>query len=391
MNIDYKFFIIGSAHHHLYYLIPYIEATENKECCLINSPSKYTEVVRREFQGINFRSYRHDDENLVRYLNQSNFLICANAYVLFEKRIKAKISESVVFVYVTHGVWGKFTDKGYIASWLLGDIVVFNGKKDLDLVYHTFGYSVGERLYGRSLFLEMADGRRIQVILSGNLRVQDYLKKEPRPRSFLGKFSAFNPGWKTVLYIPTYSYNPSRTDSTFSSIPFFVKMLKEGVIPDKYNYIIKLHPNMILEKKLLDELVFALKNSNLRFFLDIFGNNYLPYMDFCDLMITDRTSAFYDFLYFDKPVIFLDHNGECPEKIDFEDIANTYWSYQCGPVVSEQDISRLREIIEEVLENDSYKEIRKKVKEYVFFDGVTPRDVLVEMLKHPKFKKGNLH
>lgn len=386
-GVDYRFFIVGSSHHHLYYLTPYIEVTEKKECCLINSPDKYTEIVKGEYSHINFRSFRYGDEDLIEYLRQSDFLVHANAYVLFEKGIREKLFESVIIAYVVHGVLGKFTDKGSVLPCLLYDIVVFSGRKDLDVVYSLIGFPEDKRVYDRSLILDMADGRKVQVILPGNLRVQNNFRNRPNPGKFFKEFPTFNPHWKTILYMPTYSYDINRTDSTYSSIPFFIKMVREGAVPDGYNYLLKLHPNMVLEKELLGELISAVRNSNLRFYLDVFGKDYLFYMDSCDLLITDRTSAFYDFLYFDKPVIFLDQNGECPEVIDFRDVVNSYWSYQCGPVVSEREMNRLPEIIEEVLENDPYKEIKRRVREYAFFDGVTPRDVLLEMLKHPKFRE----
>jgi len=386
-QILYRFFIVGSSHHHLYYLIPYIETTKDKLCFMINGNTKYIEIVKKEFPNINFITFSYDSEELINYLNQASFLLHSNAYVLFEEKIRPKINRKVVIGFINHGVQGKFTDRGYISTNFMWDITVYNGRKDLDIFYTVMKIPKDKRLYSRSLFLKTPNGSEIQVILSGNIRVQHYMKNKPDTSKIIERFASFDLTKKIILYMPTFSYDPARKNPTYSSIPFFIKMLKLGVLPEDYNYILKLHPNIIYEKELLDELLLSLKKSRIRYYLDVLGGDYLPYMDISDLLITDRTSAFYDYLYFDKPSIFLDHNDECPQRISFNDVTNTYWSYQCGDVISVRNVNNVSEIIERNLVKDLNKEIRDRVKNYVFYDGISPLEVLSEMQKHPKFKR----
>ncbi|MCK4446598.1 MAG: CDP-glycerol glycerophosphotransferase family protein [Candidatus Marinimicrobia bacterium] len=385
MSTKFTFFIIGPSHHHFYYLVPFINASSEKEYCVIGATSAYHDILRNNFPNLRLLAFQPNDPKLLEYFNSCDVILHSNAYTFFENNIRPKLSSSIMFGFINHGASGKFTDSGYIMSNYLWDITVLSGKKDLDLLYETENIPQSKRLYNNPLIMKAKDGRTILIIQAGNLRVQSYFSARPSRQEIFSGIKRIDPRKKTILYMPTFSYNPGHTKKNYCSIPFFVRLLKENKLPKDFNYIVKLHPNLINEKEIVQALGLALEEKSICFHIDIIGGDYLKYMDISDLLISDRTSAFYDFLYFDKPIIFLDHNNECPENLAFKDITNSYWGYQCGYIISEKNFDTSDKVIEKAIVDDCFIETRGHVRNYCFEDGLSPETILQMMLTHPKY------
>ena len=385
MSAKFTFFIIGPSHHHFYYLVPFINANTEKEYCVIGATSAYHDILRGNFPNLKLRTFQPNDSELIDYFNSYDFILHSNAYTFFENNIRPKLSSSIIFGYINHGTSGKFTDSGYIMSNYLWDITVLAGKKDLDILYEIENIPQSKRSYRNPLIIKTGDGREILIIQAGNLRVQSYFSARPSRQEVFSGIKRIDPRKKTVLYMPTFSYNPGHTKKNYCSIPFFIRLLKEEKISTDFNYIIKLHPNLIYEKEIVQALGLALKEQSIYFYIDIIGGDYLKYMEISDLLITDRTSAFYDFLYFDKPIIFLDHNNECPENLTFKDITNSYWGYQCGYIISGKNFDTADKVIEKAIVDDCFIETRKHIHNYCFEDSLSPEAILQMMLTHPKY------
>ncbi len=373
------FFIIGPAHHHLYYLVPLIRTTNKKELCLIGGNEKYIKILKTDFPDINLVTFANDDPKMIGYFNSYKYIFHSNASVLFEKFIRPRLSPGKVLVNVQHFSPIKFVDDiPYILSNFLWDVTVAAGRKDIDLLERHGLINLNNRKHSNPMRLNI-NGRPVLVILGGNLRVRDYLTHRTPRETVFSRLPKLNPANKTILYMPTFSYSVDRSRSNYCSIPFFAELLNKLKNPQNYNFIFKLHPNLVYEQKMIETLLLAAQRRSLAFHLDFFGADYLSYMEIADILVSDRTSAAMDFFYFDKPVFFLDHNNECPSNITFDDITNSYWSYQFGPVISRANINDIDALFTGSLTADTYVDKRKKCRDYMFTDTLSISDIFEEI------------
>jgi CDP-glycerol glycerophosphotransferase (TagB/SpsB family) len=104
---------------------------------------------------------------------------------------------------------------------------------------------------------------------------------------------------RIILFSPTFS--PSLTCA-----PFLENQLEDLATNKSYLIIIKFHDLMSLE--LINKYKkFAGKNSNVLF---VDERNIIKYLLISDLMISDTSSAVYEFLLLDKPVITFKNNSK---------------------------------------------------------------------------------
>lgn len=379
MRDEAAFFIIGPAHHHLYYLVPLIRATSKKELCVIGGNEKYIKILKTDFPDINLVTFESDDPKMIGYFNSYKYIFHSNAYVLFEKFIRPQLSPGKILVNVQHFSPIKFVDDiPYILSNFMWDVTVAAGRKDIDLLERHGLVNLNKKNDTNSMKLNI-NGRPVLVILGGNLRVKDYLTKRATRETVFSRLPKLNPANKTILYMPTFSFNVDHSKSNYCSIPFFAELLKKIKAPQNYNFIFKLHPNLVYEQKMIERLLLAAQGRSIAFHLDFFGADYLSYMEIADILISDRTSAAIDFFYFNKPVLFLDHNNECPPNLRFDDITGSYWSYQFGPVLSLANINDTDDFITGNLTADTFVKKRKQCLEYMFTDDLTVTDIFREI------------
>lgn len=379
MRDEAAFFIIGPVHHHLYYLVPLIRATAKKELCVIGGNEKYIKILKTDFPDIKLVTFASDDPKMIGYFNSHKYIFHSNAYALFEKFIRPQLSPGKVLVNVQHFSPIKFVDDvPYILSNFMWDVTVAAGRKDIDLLERHGLIKLNKGNDTNSMKLNI-NGRPVRVILGGNLRVKDYLTHRTARETVFSRLPKLNPANKTILYMPTFSFNVDHSKSNYCSIPFFVDVLKKIKTPQNYNFIFKLHPNLVYEQKMIETLLLAAQRRSIAFHLDFFGADYLSYMEIADILISDRTSAAIDFFYFNKPVLFLDHNNECPPNLTFDDITNSYWSYQFGPVISRVNIPDTENLIAGNLIEDTYVKKRKQCLEYMFTDTLSVTDIFEEI------------
>ncbi len=158
-------------------------------------------------------------------------------------------------------------------------------------------------------------------------------------------------GQSIVLYVPTYRKDGSN--------PFagYLDLARLSIFAQKHNVLIvfKLHPLMKISGG-IGQYPGLLEYNSL-------GDVY-PLMPLCDILITDYSSIFFDFLLLDKPILFFAY--------DLTDYLNRdsamYFPYETmtpGPVCSdhadlEQQIGRLINITS----SDPYASQRKAVRAF---------------------------
>ena len=157
---------------------------------------------------------------------------------------------------------------------------------------------------------------------------------------------------KIIMYAPTYR-DKSNEEYLLNILDF--DKLNNFLSTNNLVMLIKPHPS--------SKLNIILKNMSFMsiFNIDAFEDIY-EHIPFVDLLITDYSSIYYDFLYKNKPIIFFPYDLETYTKMD-RDLYYNYEEYTPGPKVFNLD--QLINEIKNVLHDDEYsckrKEFIKKI------------------------------
>jgi len=170
---------------------------------------------------------------------------------------------------------------------------------------------------------------------------------------------------KKILYLPTFrqskffEYNGKFTwfaDNNFN-LKTFNKFLKEN----KITIFVKLHPaeeaSLDLSKETLSNIIVFRTEDLIKKNVDLY--NLLPEID---VLITDYSSVYYDFLIYDKPIIFT--FGDIDEyRKERGFIYDDFENFVPGKVVKTQ-----KELEEALITKDEFVEKRRKVKKEILGD-----------------------
>jgi hypothetical protein len=172
----------------------------------------------------------------------------------------------------------------------------------------------------------------------------------------------FDNGKKTVIYCPTWR------KENISSIEIFLDNLDVvAEITKDYNLIVKPHPNIFnpdrqfYDSSIVDRLQ-QLPNIKL-----IKSGNVMPWYAQSDLFIGDISAAGYEWLYYNKPMVFLNPQPGILQAST--DVASLTYLWQCGEVCD--DTRQLKLLIDKGLRSDSYQTSRESLLHYSVFN---PRD-----------------
>jgi CDP-Glycerol:Poly(glycerophosphate) glycerophosphotransferase len=167
---------------------------------------------------------------------------------------------------------------------------------------------------------------------------------------------------KTIVYSPTWR------KENISSIEIFLDHLSviEQLTQD-YNLIVKPHPNIFnpdrqfYDRSIVDRL-YQIPNIKL-----IRSGNVMPWFAQADLFIGDISAAGYEWLYYNKPMVFL--NPQPGILHASTDVAAMTYLWQCGEVCS--DMQQLKQVVDRNLERDRHQAMRESLLHYSVFN---PRD-----------------
>jgi len=177
---------------------------------------------------------------------------------------------------------------------------------------------------------------------------------------------------KTVLYAPTWVSQLTRMKigerSEFgeSSLHIWSIAIIEQ-LANKYNLILKFHSNMDRGKtSIYEEIATLIKEKNLSDTVKtIVDDNIVPYMAASDLMISDISSVCYEWLHFDKPILFA-NPAPGQYKVGSKITDNTY-VWQTGEVIDEPE--QISYLVDQELERDTKSAIRKRIFDYAVFQA----------------------
>lgn len=194
-----------------------------------------------------------------------------------------------------------------------------------------------------------------KIFILGNYRKHYFeLHKNFYEKIFQEKvLNKFEKNQTTLLYAPTWD-DFENASSVHLALPILLDQL-----PNNMNLIVKLHPNMLIDDDLgLKQHMWKHEKAKNILFLNDFPLIY-PLCQKVDLYIGDTSSIGYDFLSFNKPLLFLNVNKQ---------FKNLYL-HQCGLSISDQDFKNIYFHIEKCLKNSKeFEEIRRETYLYTFSD-----------------------
>jgi CDP-glycerol glycerophosphotransferase len=157
---------------------------------------------------------------------------------------------------------------------------------------------------------------------------------------------------KNILYAPTF--RPGGKVRFFPFADFDYAELSGFLLKNEISVFLRTHPNFEdeIESKLL-----AMPNVHL-----FSGRKYIEIMDYLnvfDLLVTDYSSIYFDYLLLDRPIIFLpydydDYNAEVGFTVPYNEFTPGY-----KPATMKDFMAAIRESFD----NDTFKQERARVNE----------------------------
>lgn len=199
--------------------------------------------------------------------------------------------------------------------------LLFN--KDLRVIFAPHGNSDKESFLNHPIHqdIDLAYGPQMlglktgsNVVETGNLRLWFYQKHKAHfDRLSQEVFASFDPKKKTILYAPTWNTLAAKS-SFFDQADAIISSLHK-----EYNLLIKLHP--LLEENHPGHFhrILGTYQEKATFLLR-FPPVY-PLLEKTDIYLGDHSSIGYDFLYYNRPLFFLQEGGKLQ---------------QCGEIYAQQ-------------------------------------------------------
>jgi len=213
-------------------------------------------------------------------------------------------------------------------------------------------------LYGKKMVDFMKEKQAFEQleahVLTGNFRFLYYQKHQSFYDTCLAKklkkFPQSSKDTKLLLFAPTWQ------DKEGSSAFFDASSILLHQLPQNYHLIVKLHPNLFLQKE--EEtlrLIEAFENHPRVLVLKDFPPIY-PLLQRVDIYLGDASSIGYDALTFQKPLFFLNQTGDIRPL------------HSCGTSIPKECYPRIYEILQEVLPEDGnrFSALRKEMYALTF-------------------------
>jgi hypothetical protein len=151
----------------------------------------------------------------------------------------------------------------------------------------------------------------------------------------------------TLLYAPTWQ--DKEDSSSFSHFSNHLEKLKKN-----YSVICKWHPNLLVKEK---EQIKKIEEKNPEItFLHEFAPIY-PLLSVCSIYVGDVSSIGYDFLTFQRPMVFLDEHSR------------DYPLFSCGTVLPKEEYKNIEIALERAISDHKNKYIYKQIELYEYTFG----------------------
>ncbi len=370
------------------YLAPYILESHEKKMILFGTTPGDIGVFFQRYPNTSITYFKAHSKLSKQLLEDSaiqskKMILCAN---FNSACIDVHLNPDLYQIFVCHGVPQKLIGTSYYDWFWLFDTSIIFSQKDLQQILKHKKRNI-QLPPNQKAFLIDTKGKKHLFIIGGNIRMKTYIANKQSNEKLYARYQAIIPSKKTILYMPTFSSKVFTHGKDLCTLDFFIEeLLPKLETTEKYNIIIKAHPNIRKDKFWPTELKkLTKKYPNIT--VDYTGY-YLHFMQLADIMIGDYSSAMYDFLYFEKPILFIDKFNELNGKLpDFEDINHACWLYGAGHIINGNNVNNITKTLQSALENDSFKKSRKRYKDISFDDSLTANDILNLCRQHPKYER----
>ncbi len=228
-------------------------------------------------------------------------------------------------------------------------VQIFHGMSDKPFTY--------ERDFSDYLLCLCIGQRQVDRLLSHphNRNVRAEVVGYPKFDRFPQFEPLFRNGKRTVIYCPTWR------KGGLSSIDRFLDDTGPiNALARKYNLIVKPHPNLFNDQRPFFSPGIIARLEQQTGITVVRSGNVMPWFSQADLYVGDISASGYEWLYFDRPMVFLN-----PQPGSFcvgRDIDAPTYLWQCGPVCN--DVSELPETIDACLREDVFHEQRERILHY---------------------------
>jgi CDP-glycerol glycerophosphotransferase (TagB/SpsB family) len=290
-----------------------------------------------------------DHYNLYKAISNRVILYPSLKYLYIASTSKVKVIERII---TSSLIKKSLTHSHILQLWhgiALKRLNNMNGGLDLDTVVSTSSWATKHNFshfFETNYFLE-SGYPRCDVFLR-ELSSRDYIMCDDEVLEFVEN----NKDKKLVIYMPTYREN------SFASSPLDFEALNEFCKQKDIIFIVKMHPFELLQY--FDTLK-ETRLSNLIFYKA--GFDIYPLLKDSDILITDYSSIYFDYLLVDKPIVYFVYDKEeyissrGKFMLDFDE-------YTAGDMA--YTLSDLFDMIEKNLSSDEYKDKRESLKHKLF-------------------------
>lgn len=168
----------------------------------------------------------------------------------------------------------------------------------------------------------------------------------------------FNNGKSTLIYCPTWLKEGISSVELFLESPETAERLARC-----YNLIIKPHPNLFnparkyFDAAIVERLERIARIPDVRL---VRSGNVMGWFEQADLLIGDISSAGYEWLYFNRPMVFLNPRpGVLQPTAEFGGLT---YLWRCGPVC--ESVEALPDFVRDAFRATAYAKVREQVLHY---------------------------
>lgn len=250
------------------------------------------------------------------------------------------------------------------------DVYQWKRSKNVDYyvhIRHTVDDPLGYRMFGYTFY--------DSILLSGDFQ-EHYIRKLEEIRNETKKeISVVGCTYMDAMKVRLNSLQKEPNEKTVvllapswgasSILTKFGAKILDALIATGFKIIVRPHPQSLTsEKEIIDSLMQKYPNSeDFEWNRD---NDNFNVLNNADIMITDFSGIIFDYtLVFDKPIIYADTSfNKAP--YDGAWVDEPLWRFKVLPdlglKLKEEDFSNLKEIIQKMISDDSFKKGREKIR-----------------------------
>lgn len=288
------------------------------------------------------------------FLANFDAIISCNYWLQEDKIALETFNKKTKLIFCPHGN----SDKGHLNPT---NLLLFSNS-DIVFLY-------GDHMVSLLRKLEVFDKIKNHFFI-GNYRYRFYKKFKKFYDKIVSNeiFSKLNKNNLTILYAPTWKDN----ENSSSFFTFYEKIIND--LPENYNLIIKLHPN--LESKNPLEFYTTIKETNKPNVVLTYQMPLVyPILNKTDIYLGDFSSVGYDFLTFEKPMYFID---------PFQRKANhpSLFLQRCGEQIKEKNWKNIFSIISSSKKvSTKHLDKQKEIYKYTFNEDIKFKNLKENVMK----------